>query len=135
MSTLEAAPVREAEFFILALQERNFHLGALVLNRVLPDYLLDDDADGRGARLSDEAAELAGSEELAAWLGTDRGQLTRVLGEVGANFCNLSIVARREAALRSELRLAPDVVATIPEFESDIHDLSGLLRLGERIWA
>src|SRR5437764_2501034 len=38
VSTLEHVPVREAEFFIDALDDRNFHLGALVLNKVLPDY-------------------------------------------------------------------------------------------------
>ena len=44
VSTLEEAPVREAEFFINALEERDFHLGALVLNKVLPAYFLDDNA-------------------------------------------------------------------------------------------
>src|SRR4029077_20876471 len=44
VSTLEEAPVREAEFFINALEERDFHLGALVLNKVLPAYFLDDSA-------------------------------------------------------------------------------------------
>ena len=37
VSTLESAPVQEAEFFIGALGERGFHLGAVVLNKVLPD--------------------------------------------------------------------------------------------------
>ena len=39
VSTLEAAPLHEAEFFIDALDERKLHLGALVLNKVLPSYL------------------------------------------------------------------------------------------------
>src|ERR1700726_991270 len=41
VSTLEAAPLHEAEFFIDALTDKKFHLGALVLNKVLPDYLSD----------------------------------------------------------------------------------------------
>jgi hypothetical protein len=28
----------------------------------------------------------------------------------------------------------PDIVATAPFFDSDIFDVAGLLRLGERIW-
>src|SRR2546429_5371677 len=40
VSTLEHVPVREAEFFIDALAEERFHLGALVLNKVLPEYFL-----------------------------------------------------------------------------------------------
>jgi anion-transporting ArsA/GET3 family ATPase len=135
VSTLEAAPVREAEFFIQSLRARKFHLGALVLNRVLPDYLLDDAAGARAARLCDDASELAKCDGLAGWLETDEAQLARVLGEVGANYGNFAIVARREATVRDELRFRPDVVATVPEFDTDIHDLPGLLRLGERIWS
>src|SRR5436305_6773819 len=44
VTTLESAPLHEAEFFIEALAQQRFHLGALVLNRVLPSYLLDEDA-------------------------------------------------------------------------------------------
>jgi hypothetical protein len=44
-------------------------------------------------------------------------------------------VAHREAKQRAELGATPDVVASIPYFETDIYDLSGLLRLGEKIWS
>ena len=37
VSTLEATPVREAEFFSAELTARKLHLGAVVLNKVLPD--------------------------------------------------------------------------------------------------
>ena len=63
VSTLEAAPVREAEFFIRELDARGLHLGGLVLNKVLPAYLrrtaatpvarrfcADADEPGRGGR-------------------------------------------------------------------------------------
>jgi anion-transporting ArsA/GET3 family ATPase len=134
VSTLEAAPVREAEFFIQVLTAKKYHLGALVLNRVLPDYLSDEGAETRAVRLCDEAADLARSGSLADALQTDEAQLTRVLAEVGENFRNFAVVARREAALRQDLIGRTDVVATVPEFDADIHDLPGLLRLGERIW-
>jgi anion-transporting ArsA/GET3 family ATPase len=134
VSTLEAAPVREAEFFVQVLTSKRFHLGALILNKVLPSYLLDEDAEQRAARLCDDASELARRDSLAALLDTDEEQLARVLAEVGENFRNFAVVARREAALRRELRVRPEVVATAPEFEGDIHDIEGLLRLGEQIW-
>ena len=134
VSTLEAAPVKEAEFFIQVLSAKDFHLGALILNKVLPDYLLDEEAERRAARLSDDAAELAKLDDLATAVGGDEEQLARVLHEVGQNFRNFAVVARREAGQRRELQTRPDVVATVPEFEGDIHDLPGLLRLGERIW-
>ena len=41
VSTLEATPVREAEFFSAELTARKLHLGAVVLNKVLPEYLRD----------------------------------------------------------------------------------------------
>jgi anion-transporting ArsA/GET3 family ATPase len=134
VSTLEAAPVREAEFFIEVLTAKRFHLGALVLNKVLPDFLLDEGADERAARMSDDAAEFSKLDGLAASVDTNEAQLARVLREIGANFRNFAVVARREAAQRRELEVRPEVVATVPEFDTDIHDLSGLLRLGEQIW-
>jgi anion-transporting ArsA/GET3 family ATPase len=135
VSTLEAAPVREAEFFLQVLTAKHFNLGALVLNKVLPAYLLDQPADERAARLADEAPELARLDGMAAALGTDPEQLQRVLSEIAGNFRNFAMVARREAGLQRELEKQPPVVATVPEFEGDIHDVAGLLRLGERIWS
>ena len=134
VSTLEAAPIREAEFFIRVLTSKRFNLGALVLNKVLPEYLLDEQAELRAVRLCDDGPEIAASRGLAGSLGVEQQQLGRVLSEVGENFRNFAVVARREAAQRKELELRPDVVAAVPEFDSDIHDLPGLLRLGERIW-
>ena len=52
VSTLESAPLREAEYFMSALEERRFHLGAVVLNKVLPSYLLDGQAAEAASRLS-----------------------------------------------------------------------------------
>jgi anion-transporting ArsA/GET3 family ATPase len=134
VSTLEAVPVKEAEFFVRVLTAKRFHLGALILNKVLPEYLLDDDAEQRAARLCDESVELAHLDRLAHLLETDEVQLARVLAEVGENFRNFAVVARREAGQRYDLQVRPDVVATVPELDGDIHDLTGLLGLGERIW-
>ena len=136
VSTLEAAPVREAEFFIQVLPTKQFHLGALVLNRVLPDYLLDDAAEGRAARLCDDAAELAGSDGLAELARHRRGAADPGARRGGRELPEL----RGRGPPRGRPAPAswpgrPDVVATVPEFDADIHDLAGLLRLGERIWA
>ncbi|HEX4902448.1 MAG TPA: ArsA-related P-loop ATPase [Acidimicrobiales bacterium] len=129
VSTLESAPLREAEFFMAALDERRFHLGAVVLNKVLPAYLLDRDAAGAAGRLAADPAAAA-----AAVSGSDDGTLERVVEEVAQSFLNFRVVATREAEQRAELARTPDVLATVPYFSSDIHDLAGLLRLGEQIW-
>ncbi|WCO67707.1 ArsA-related P-loop ATPase [Iamia majanohamensis] len=132
VSTLEAAPVHEAEFFIEALEERRLHLGAVVLNKVLPSYLRRTAATGVARRL------VAQADELAATVGDDLEappeRVADVLRDVGESFLNYQVIASREQEQRTELARTPDVVATVPYFESDIADLAGLLRLGDALW-
>ena len=131
VSTLESAPVREAEYFIEALEERSLHLGAVVLNKVLPSWFLDAGATEAARSLCSDASELATA--LPASLGAPE-QVGRVLHEVGESFLNFQVVAKREAEIRAELSAAPEVVASVPFFDHDITDLAGLLRLGDQIW-
>src|SRR5690606_13982135 len=67
VSTLESAPLAEAEFFIDALKERRLHLGAVVLNKVLPDLFLADGAAAAAQRLTKAPEEVAAA--LPAELG------------------------------------------------------------------
>jgi anion-transporting ArsA/GET3 family ATPase len=131
VSTLESAPVREAEFFIDALEDRKLHLGAVVLNKALPTWFLDQGATEAAKRMCADSAALAGA--LPPELGTP-DQVARVLHEVGESFLNFQVVAKREAEIRAELSAAPEVVAAVPYFDHDITDLTGLLQLGEKIW-
>jgi anion-transporting ArsA/GET3 family ATPase len=133
VSTLESAPVREAEFFIQVLTEKHFHLGALVLNKVLPSFFLDEGAGGRAAWLCAHTREAA--EKVAPAISADPDQVERVLKEVAESFRNFAVVAQREAKQRADLGAMPDVVATAQNFDTDIYDLSGLLRLGQEIWS
>ena len=108
-----------------------------MLNKVLPDYLRDREADRVAGALQAGAAEVAGS--LAAATASvaelqDTDQVARVLAEVAESFLNFEVVAVREMEQRAALAVAPDVLATVPFFETDIYDLAGLLRLGEQIW-
>jgi anion-transporting ArsA/GET3 family ATPase len=130
VSTLESAPLREAEFFMSALDERRFHLGAVVLNKVLPSYLLDAEAAGAASRIAVDPAPAAAALD---GLG-DPDAVARVIEEVAQSFLNYRVVASREAEQRAELGRTPDVLATVPYFASDIHDLAGLIRLGQQIW-
>jgi anion-transporting ArsA/GET3 family ATPase len=131
VSTLESAPVKEAEFFIDALEERRLHLGAVVLNKVLPEWFLDPGARVAATKLCRDADALAAS--VPDTVGSPE-QVARVLREVGESFLNFEVVAKREAEIRAELSASPDVVASVPYFDHDITDLAGLLRLGEQIW-
>ena len=132
VTTLEAAPAHEAEFFIDVLSSNKFHLGAVVLNKVLPEYLRDTTGDAArlAERIQDDAAE------LAAQIAPDgeEGQVQRVLTEIAENFCRFQLVAQREAEQEVALGEIPEVVASVPYFDTDIYDLAGLLRLGAKIW-
>ena len=138
VSTLEAVPLREAEFFAEQLTSRRLHLGAIVLNKVLPDYLRDPDGAAVAASMKERAGELA--PRLAPCLAqvdpaiADTDQVARVLSEVADSYLNFQVVALREMEERAMLSVVPDVLATVPFFDTDIYDLSGLARLGEQIW-
>jgi anion-transporting ArsA/GET3 family ATPase len=133
VSTLEMVPLREAEFFAQSITERKLHLGAIVLNKVLPDYLRDPQGAAVAEALRSRATELA--EAIApAVKGTDTAQIGRVLAEVGQNFVDYEVVAQREAEQQAELSATPETLVSVPFFDTDIHDLTGLLRLGERLW-
>ncbi|HVL04652.1 MAG TPA: ArsA-related P-loop ATPase [Acidimicrobiales bacterium] len=132
VTSLEATPLREAEFFMEALGRMGLHPGALVLNKVLPSYLLDPAAGRVAERLRSDGPA------LAAEVGPEAGAppaVTRVLREVGESFLNFGVVAKREAEQRAELAYRPDVIVAVPFFETDIYDLAGLLRHGTALWA
>lgn len=131
VSTLEAAPVREAEFFITELEARKLHLGAVVLNKVLPAYLRRTATTGVARRLVHDADGVAAT--VGGGVG-DPEDVAAVLREVGESFLNYQVVANREQEQRTELARTPDVVATVPYFDHDIADIAGLLRLGDAIW-
>jgi anion-transporting ArsA/GET3 family ATPase len=128
VSTLEATPVREAEFFSRELRTRKLDLGAVVLNKVLPEYLRQPKSDKLARSMSGRATE------LAEGLTDDPVVAARVLGEVAESFLNFGGVARREAEQQGELKGAPDVLVTVPFFDADIYDMGGLLQLGAQVW-
>jgi anion-transporting ArsA/GET3 family ATPase len=134
VTTLEAAPLREAEIFCDELRKRDFHLGALVLNKTLPPYLLERDGAQAAARLvSDPATVAEGLTDLGNELA-DPVPTARVLRTVGESFENFAVVAKREAELRAELAHGPEVLLDVPGLEVDIHDLSGLATISDHLF-
>jgi anion-transporting ArsA/GET3 family ATPase len=138
VSTLEAVPLREAEFFAEQITSRRLHLGAIVLNKVLPLYLRDPSGTAVAEALRERAPALA--TDIAPVLRrrdpelADTDQIARVLTEVAESYLNFQVVAVREMEERAMLSVVPDVVASVPFFETDLYDLAGLHRLGEQIW-
>ena len=144
VSTLESVPLREAEFFCEKLGEYRFDLGALVLNRVLPPYLLDAAASTAAESIGDGVAVADALAAVFPDTFADTGRTAEVLRTVADNYRNFSVVATREAEERRLLAggdggrgTAPTapVIASVPMFDTDVADLEGLLRIGEALFA
>lgn len=133
VTTLEPAPAREAEFFLSELRRRGYSVGALVFNKVLPEYFRDPEAASVAEALVERAGELAA--EFAEDGVCETSTVARVLTEIGESFLNYRVVASREADQKSLLTSSsPDLVLDIPHLDEDVVDLAGLLRVGESLW-
>ena len=128
VSTLEAAPSYEASYLARELARRDFHLGAIVANRVLPSSF-NAKAPPRSARKLVDLAQGELSTDIAAELDADERVVARVLTEIGARFDDVRVVATRESERRAELEaLAPMLVAA-PMLDRDVNDVADLLDL------
>jgi len=144
VSTLEDAPVREAEFFMNALVQRELHLGALVLNKVLPPWFADVGAAEVADLLVRESTEVAAALTAMGSAGPEGAptpdrlgepaQVARVLREIGQSFDDYRIVATREREMAAALSRHPELVVSAPHLDHDISDLGGLVALGRALW-
>ncbi|HRB04205.1 MAG TPA: ArsA-related P-loop ATPase, partial [Ilumatobacteraceae bacterium] len=133
VSTLEAAPAREARFLADELHQRRMPLGALVLNRTLPGEVRQPAASKAATALAAAADEPKLQAELAALTGCDPTAVQHVLAEVAARFRDVTVVAGREAERRRELEAVVSLTAVVPTLPGDVHDLAGLLAIGEHL--
>jgi anion-transporting ArsA/GET3 family ATPase len=135
VTTLESAPLHEAEFFCEQLMKRDYHLGALILNRTLPRYLLSSDGDRAAETMCAEAGPIGDAlVDTGAPALADPARTARVLSTIGESFQNFAVVAKREAELRAELAQAPDVLADVPALDSDVGDMSGLALIADALF-
>lgn len=133
VSTLEAAPAREARFLADELRRRRMPLGAIVLNRTLPAAVRQPAVVKASAALREVAADAAQVRELAKASGAKPAEVKRVLGEVADRFRDVTVVAGREAERRAELSTAAPATAVVPTMATDVHDLGTLLELGRHL--
>jgi len=133
VSTLEAAPAREARFLADELHQRRMPLGALVLNRTLPAEVRQPAASKAAIALAAVADDPVLSADLAATTGCDVTAVQHVLAEVAARFRDVTVVAGREAERRRELEAVVALTAVVPTLPADVHDLASLLAIGEHL--
>ena len=132
VTTLETAPAREAGFFVAELHRRRLPLGAVIVNKALPEDLLRDGPAVIASAFRDDATDLA--DAVTGVVDGPRPRLRRVLGEVGESFANYAVVATREAEQRAELATTADVLVTVPILDEPVNDLASLVRLGQCCW-
>ena len=130
VSTLEAAPAREARFLADELHRRRMPLGALVLNRTLPASVRQTAVAKAASGLRDAASDAAVVRELAKAASAKPAEVRRVLVEVADRFRDVVVVGGREAERRNELASAAPITAVVPTLPGDIHDLASLLTMG-----
>jgi anion-transporting ArsA/GET3 family ATPase len=132
VSTLEAAPTHEAMYLARELDRRDFHLGAVIANRVLPPEFTRS-AAANSARKLEKAAPGVLSSSVAERLDADDEMVAGVLTEIATRFHDVAVVATREAERRAELAECSPVVLTAPALDRDINDISDLLALAEHL--
>ena len=130
VSTLESGSVSECSFFLDELMQRELHLGAVVLNRVLPSFLGNRRAATSARTLIREASELG--ERFG---GDDPALMARVLEEIGESFLDYGIAAARQQDLRTDLAEIPQTMATVPYLAGDVVDIGGLAQVASELRA
>jgi anion-transporting ArsA/GET3 family ATPase len=133
VSTLEAAPAHEASYLARELAHRDYQLGAIVANRVMPPALTSRAAAASAKRLSDAAGSTELASEIAGALDGDPATVRNVLVEVATRFHEIAMVATREAERRAELSALAPQVLDVEALPSDVHDLSGLLAIVDNL--
>lgn len=131
VSSLDDEPLREAEYFVRELSARKYLLGGVVLNRVLPAYLVD-----RGARRAAEAMR-DGADDIVAQLTiavSDRAAMAAVIREVSESFLGYRSLAARERERLDEYAGVFSNPIEVPAVEFDVTSLSDIVALGEHLW-
>lgn len=137
VSSPEPSPMKEAEYFISALEKRRLNLGRMVINRALPSYFRDPESILAANKLQDQYGEvarefIAKSSSLKIVkdnpLSTVRLEALaeRVLLEVAGNFLNYSGVAIKESEEIAKLPIEEELIDLVPHLNSDVSDLESL---------
>jgi anion-transporting ArsA/GET3 family ATPase len=116
VTTLEDVPFEEARFFVEKLGEAGMHLAGAIVNKRMPGWLLNRPA----ARLAHELED--SGDELEAALAR--------------NFLAFRTLAQRDQDLMSRIdELGVPLLGTVPRMPEPVHDLKGLIEVGDLLAA
>ena len=131
VTSARADAVAEAGFFAEKLVERERRVAALVVNRLAPSF-------GNGESDPDPpSTEVAGADAGAGGSMGGSPEAREALEAMEANLATLNAVAAREASAFAGLaaQVAPAPVGRIPLFAQDVHEVAGLERAADQLFA
>jgi anion-transporting ArsA/GET3 family ATPase len=123
VTSLEDAPLQEAEFFIDRLKDENLPLTGVIANKVLPERFAQDEDPAKDA------------ESVAQQANIDVDVARRALEDAQDALAIIGPLARRDKRSLAELEQRANVpVAHVPLLTHDVHDLEGLRELAGYIF-
>lgn len=138
VTTLEDAPLSEAEFLSTALKERNFTTSFAIANRVIPKELtsaaLLEQAEvlmrlRNNAEFTSELASTLASSEAEI----DASLLSQTMATIATYAQATTQIIEHQTALTDRVAAFADNFASAPMLETDIADINGLIALGESL--
>jgi len=129
VSTLETAPAHEAAYLAAELRRRKLPLGAIIVNRVLPESIGDDSAADSASTLLELSDDEAFVAEVATRIEAEPDVTAAVLREVATRFSDMALVATREAERRAELASLTTCLLAAPSLDGEVNDVHGLAQL------
>ncbi len=131
VTTLDPAPVREAEFLLAELNKRTLHCGALIVNRVLDESLSRPDTIAAAQRVTKAHGAANPKGQPVALSEAEE----RVLTAMAENYLRFAAGAEQYSQARKRIRMTgPAVQIDVPEQAGDITDLDSLIKLGALLW-
>ena len=138
VTTLEDAPLSEAEFLVTALKERNFTTSFAIANRVIPKELTSAALLEQAEVLKRLRNNAEFTSELASTLTSseteiDASLLSQTMATI-ANYAQATTqIIEHQTALTDRVAAFADNFASSPMLETDIADINGLIALGESL--
>ena len=136
VTTLEDAPLSEAEFLSTALKERNFITSFAIANRVIPKELTSAALLEQAEVLKRLRNNAEFTSELASTLTSSEAEIdASLLSQTMATIANYAQattqIIEHQTALTDRVAAFADNFASAPMLETDIADIDGLIALGE----
>ena len=138
VTTLEDAPLSEAEFLSTALKERNFITSFAIANRVIPKELTSAALLEQAEVLKRLRNNAEFTSELASTLASseaeiDASLLSQTMATIATYAQATTQIIEHQTALTDRVAAFADNFTSAPMLETDIADIDGLIALGESL--